>query len=143
MAEPVGIIAMLPVLMMLLLGGGGGFPLGIPPLPEDPMLSRIAPDDCLVYVNSSGMATPEAKSKNQTEQLLAEPEVQRLVSEIERGDRGPGRPGRPAGAGGTISRTPSAGAETAHPARGGVCLIDRHRHGRRTCPRRPDRRHGR
>jgi len=77
-------VAMFPVLLMLLMGGGGGLPLGVPPLPEDPLLARVAPEECLVYASWSGMATPDAKSTNQTEQLLAEPEVQRLLSEIER-----------------------------------------------------------
>ena len=56
----------------------------MPPLPEDAVLAQVAPEECLVYASWSGMATPDAKSKNQTEQLLAEPEVQRLASEIER-----------------------------------------------------------
>ena len=84
MFAPSAITAMFPVLLMLLMGGGGGLPLGVPPLPEDPVLSRVAPEECLVYASWSGMATPDAKSKNQTEQLLAEPEVQRLLREIER-----------------------------------------------------------
>ena len=80
MFAPSAITAMFPVLLMLLMGGGGGLPLGVPPLPEDPVLSRVAPEECLVYASWSGMATPDAKSKNQTEQLLAEPEVQRLLA---------------------------------------------------------------
>ena len=49
-----------------------GLPLGVPPLPEDPALSRIAPDECLWYFTSAGMATPDPASENQAEQLLAE-----------------------------------------------------------------------
>ncbi len=84
MFAPSPLVSIFPIVLMLLLGGGGGLPLGVPPLPEDPVLARVAPEECLVYASCSGMATPDAKSKNQTEQLLAEPEVQRLWSEIER-----------------------------------------------------------
>jgi hypothetical protein len=61
-----------------------GLPLGVPPLPETQLLSKIAPEECLFYASSSGMATPDAKSPNQTEQLFAEPEVQKAVGEIEK-----------------------------------------------------------
>ena len=72
-------------LMMMLLGGGGmGVPLGVPPLPEDPVLAKIAPEDCLLYFSSSGMAKPDSKSTNQTEKLFAEPEVQAAVAEVEK-----------------------------------------------------------
>ncbi|MGO8691020.1 MAG: DUF1559 domain-containing protein [Thermoguttaceae bacterium] len=83
MFAPSPLVSIFPIVLMLLMGGGGGMPLGVPPLPEDPVLSCVAPEQCLVYMSCSGMATPDAKSKNQTEQLLAEPEVQRLWSEIE------------------------------------------------------------
>jgi hypothetical protein len=69
--------------VMVLFGGGMGLPLGIPPMPEDAYLAQAAPEECLFYVTWSGMATPDAKSKNQTEQLLAEPEVRHLITEIE------------------------------------------------------------
>ena len=47
MVSSVGIMS--PFLIMLLLGGGAGLPAGLPPLPEDPVLARIAPAECLVY----------------------------------------------------------------------------------------------
>ena len=74
-------IAILP---LLLLFGGFSLPLGLPPLPEDPVISRVAPEECLAYVSWAGTAAPDAKSTNQTEQLLAEPEVQNLLSAIDR-----------------------------------------------------------
>ena len=43
-------------LMMLVYGGGVGVPLGVPPLPEDPALSKIAPEECLLYFSSAGNA---------------------------------------------------------------------------------------
>jgi hypothetical protein len=68
--------------VVLLMGGQVGLPLGLPPLPEDPVLSRVAPDDCLLYFSWSGVAEPYAKSKNQTEQMLAEPEMKQFVETV-------------------------------------------------------------
>ena len=70
----------------LLLFGGGGLPLplSLPPLPEDPVMSAVAPDDCLWYLTWSGSAKADPTSKNQTEQLLAEEEIQRFGGELER-----------------------------------------------------------
>jgi len=78
------VVGVFPLLLTLLLGGGTGLPLSVPPLPEEPLLARVAPEECLFYMALSGMAEPDSKSRNQTEQLLAEPEVQTLVSAIER-----------------------------------------------------------
>jgi hypothetical protein len=71
-------------LIMLGAGGGVGVPLGVPPLPEDPLLAKVAPGECLFYFSSAGMAKPDAHSGNQTEQLFAEPEIQHLVTEGEK-----------------------------------------------------------
>ncbi|MBN1851926.1 MAG: DUF1559 domain-containing protein [Pirellulales bacterium] len=71
-------------LMTLFFGlSGAGLPLGVPPLPEDPAISRTAPEECLWYFSSAGMATPDPASGNQTEQLFAEPELQQLVKTVE------------------------------------------------------------
>ncbi len=73
------------IAVMMMMGGGGaptGLPLSLPPLPQDPVMSRIAPEECLWYLSLSGMAKPDAKSGNQTEQLLAESELQRLFVEV-------------------------------------------------------------
>ena len=59
-----------------------GLPLGIPPGPEDPAIARVAPQKCLFYVNWNGTAAPDPKSRNEMEQLLAEPEVQAFFSAI-------------------------------------------------------------
>ena len=63
--------------------GGFGVSLGVPPLPETPTLAKIAPEQCLFYLASAGTATPDSKSANQTEQLLAEPDVQKLSAALE------------------------------------------------------------
>lgn len=72
---------------MLFVLFGFGLPVGMPPLPEDPVVTNVAPEDCWAYLSSAGMATPNAKSENQTEQLLAEQEVQRMATEIEKAIR--------------------------------------------------------
>jgi hypothetical protein len=72
---------LLPCLLPML--GGLALPLGVPPLPETPVLAKIAPEQCLFYVSSAGTATPDPKSPNQTEQLLAEPDVQKVTAVIE------------------------------------------------------------
>ena len=71
------------LLMILLMGGGMGAPLGLPPGPEDPLLANVAPEGCLFYTSWAGTVAPDPTSKNQTEQLLAEPELQRVVVKIE------------------------------------------------------------
>ncbi len=69
---------------LLLLGGGGmPIPFSLPPLPEDPVMSSVAPEECLWYLTWAGSAKPDAASKNKTEQLLAEEEIQRFGSELE------------------------------------------------------------
>lgn len=79
------VVAIAPTMMMMFsLFGGFGLPLGIPPAAEDPLMFQVAPDECLFYTTWAGMATPDASSTNQTEQLLAEPEVQQLLTEIEK-----------------------------------------------------------
>lgn len=76
-----GATSMFPLIMWL---GMMGLPMGVPPLPEDPQMAKIAPEECLFYLSSAGVGTPDAQSKNQVEQMLAEPEVKRMASEIER-----------------------------------------------------------
>jgi hypothetical protein len=77
-----GIMRLMP---LVLFGGSGmGIPLGVPPLPEDPVLAQVAPEECLFYTSWAGTAEADPQSANQTEQLLAEPEVQHLVNEVER-----------------------------------------------------------
>ena len=69
-------------LLLLLMGGQAGVPLGLPPLPEDPVMARVAPADCLWYFSWSGVAEPNPNSANHTEQLLAEPEVRDFVRAV-------------------------------------------------------------
>ena len=74
---------------MIMIGGLAGAPLSVPPLPEDPALARIAPQECLWYMSAAGMATPDSGSANKTEQLLAEPERSRVIDHPHLPIRGP------------------------------------------------------
>jgi len=61
------------LLLIVLLGGGGiGLPVGVPLAPEDPLLAKVAPEECLFYTSWAGVSEPDPNSPNQTEQLLAE-----------------------------------------------------------------------
>ena len=63
--------------------GGSSLPLGVPP-EEDPFMQKVAPEECVAYVSWSGMKQPDPQSANSTEALLAEPEVQRIIAEVDR-----------------------------------------------------------
>lgn len=80
----IGAQEMVVLLFPLLLSGGGAPPLGVPPAAEDPLMARVAPEECLLYVSWSGIAEPQADSANRTESLLAEPAVQRLIKDVDR-----------------------------------------------------------
>lgn len=67
---------------VMLFSSGFGLPLGVPPQPEDELLARVAPEQCLFYTAWSGMAAADSQSANQTEQLLAEPELQQLTGAL-------------------------------------------------------------
>jgi hypothetical protein len=71
------------LLVFLAFFAGKGLPLGTPPGPEDPVIARVAPEHCLYYMSWAGAADPDPRSKNQSEQLLAEPEVQQLMRSME------------------------------------------------------------
>ena len=70
--------------VLLMFFGGAGIPLGVPPEKENPVMTYVAPDDCLLYASWAGMAAPDPKSKNHTEQLLAEAEVREFGIALER-----------------------------------------------------------
>ena len=76
-----------PWIFFLTLGSGMGIPLGIPPAPDDPVMARFAPEECVFYTTWSASAQPSPASKNQAEQMLAEPEVRQFVEHLERSIR--------------------------------------------------------
>ncbi len=71
------------LLIVMLIGSGTvGAPLGLPPLAPDATIERAVPEECLLLAYSAGTAEPDAKSTNQTEQLLAEKEVQEFLGQM-------------------------------------------------------------
>ena len=71
------------LIVLLVATGGMGIPLGIPPGEEDLLLAKVAPEECTFYLSWAGIAAPDPNSPNQTEQLLAEREVQRFVKQLD------------------------------------------------------------
>lgn len=63
---------------------GPGLPLGMPPAEENPVMAKIAPEECIAYLSWAGSAAPDPESTNRTESLLAEPEVQQFVDSLEK-----------------------------------------------------------
>src|SRR5581483_4008976 len=74
--------AELLVILAILFGGGSSLPTYSVPLPLDNGLQSAAPPECLAYFSHQGIGKPDAKSSNQVEQLLAEPEVEAFAEEI-------------------------------------------------------------
>ena len=72
------------ITLVLLTLSGIGLPLGIPPAPENLAMQHVAPENCVLYSTWTALATPDPKSANHTEQLMAEPEVQALAAELEK-----------------------------------------------------------
>jgi hypothetical protein len=71
------------ILMLVVISSGAfGAPLGLPPQPADATIVRAVPDECLLLAYSAGSAEPDPKSSNQTEQLLAESEVQEFLGQM-------------------------------------------------------------
>jgi hypothetical protein len=60
-----------------------GGTLGMPPLPADPFMDGVAPEQCIVYSSWNGRAVPSSDSDNETERMLAEPEIQAFVKHVE------------------------------------------------------------
>src|SRR5262245_3820852 len=75
-------IGAMEMLVLLTMFGGVGLPMGLPPLPPDAGIENSAPQQCLFYSSWAGTAEPDAKSTNQTEQLLAEAEVQEFIGQV-------------------------------------------------------------
>ncbi len=73
-------VSWIPIL--LLFGGAWFFPLGVPPLPENPALLKAVPQECLLLLESRGVSEADPASKNEIERLLAEPEVKEFIEVI-------------------------------------------------------------
>ena len=79
-----GLTSSIAVFLLSATTGGVGLPFGVPPTPEDPVLARALPEQCLFCLSWAGTASPNPNSTNQTEQLLAEPEVQEFLGAVSR-----------------------------------------------------------
>ncbi|HTQ40377.1 MAG TPA: DUF1559 domain-containing protein [Pirellulales bacterium] len=67
---------------LFLAGAPVSLPLSLPPLQEDPLLAKVAPEQCLWYVSLAGVDKADPASKNKVEQLLAEDDVQHFIHEL-------------------------------------------------------------
>ena len=72
------------MLIMLLLFSGSplNLPLSLPPLPADPVISNVAPEQCVWYMRLAGVDKANPGSKNKVEQLLAEEDVQLFTRQL-------------------------------------------------------------
>ena len=54
-----------PWIFFLTLGSGMGIPLGIPPAPDDPVMARFAPEECVFYTtwSASAAANPQSRTR--------------------------------------------------------------------------------
>ena len=84
MAAGVAMMGVSELMFLFLFAGGMGLPMGTPPEKEDPVMAYVAPEKCLLYTSWAGMAKPDADSANQTEQMLAEPEIREFAIALEK-----------------------------------------------------------
>ena len=70
----------LEMFFVMLFGGGFGMLTAVPPTQPDVVAAHVAPAECLFYTSWAGTGEPDPSSANHTEQLLAEPEVQKFLS---------------------------------------------------------------
>lgn len=71
------------LLLIAIATGTTGFELGMPPRAEDPVLSQIAPAECIYYARHAGMDPPRRDAPHPTERLLANPEVQQFTRAVQ------------------------------------------------------------
>ena len=70
------------VMLMLFSGSPLNLPLSLPPLPADPLISNVAPEQCVWYMSLAGVDQANPGSKNKVEQLLAEEDVQQFTKQL-------------------------------------------------------------
>ena len=71
------------LLLLAMLVGNPGVPLGVPPADEDPLMYRLAPEECLYYSTWAGVAAPDPNSDNLTEKMLAQQELQQAIAKAD------------------------------------------------------------
>jgi hypothetical protein len=70
------------VVFALSAGGLLGLPIAVPPLPPDPVVGRVAPDECLFHFETAGLATADDASTNLTERMLSHPEMREFLASV-------------------------------------------------------------
>jgi len=81
----VGPFELITILLALFSGGGLlGLPLSVPPLPPDPVVERAAPDECLLHLETAGVAAPAEGAANPVERMLADEEVRSFLAAVAR-----------------------------------------------------------
>ena len=76
-------ISEIAIVFAMLFGGGVGIPLSLPPAEPDKLLDAMSPAEATFYSNWAGIGEIDAASKNATEQLFAEPEIQEFIRKAE------------------------------------------------------------
>ena len=71
----------------LIFGSGIGLPMGMPPGPEDPMMFRVAPENCIFYATWTGVGEIDGAA-NPTEAWMSQPEIQKMVLKLRTAYRG-------------------------------------------------------
>ncbi len=68
-------------------GGSLGLPMGMPPGPEDPLMFKIAPENCIFYATWTGVGDIDTAA-NPTEAWMGQPEIQNMVAKLRKAYRG-------------------------------------------------------
>ncbi len=75
------------IALALIFGSGIGLPMGMPPGPEDPMMFRVAPENCVFYATWTGVGEINGAA-NPTEAWMSQPEIQKMVLKLRTAYRG-------------------------------------------------------
>ena len=73
--------------LFFVLGGSMGIPMGFPPGPEDPVMARLAPEECLLYASWSGVAEIDGDA-SPTEKWLSQPKASLMIGKLRKAYRG-------------------------------------------------------
>ncbi len=75
------------IILLMIFGGSLGLPVGMPPGPEDPMMFKVAPENCVCYATWTGMAKLDPKA-NPTEAWMGQPEMVAMSDKLRAAWRG-------------------------------------------------------
>ena len=84
MAIAGGGVSTVGVLLLLFAGGGFLGTTGVTPLPEDPVVARIAPAECLFYCSWTGKKEASADGASSTERLFSDAKFLDYLNRVER-----------------------------------------------------------